>query len=101
MCLGYPAGHKLSRVVIAKDNAVRTSANSLNGHIVDRLLNDAMEHYFEVHADQAWRQLFSERDVVGIKINCLAGKGLSTSPELVDAIIENLKKAGIKKQNII
>ncbi len=69
--------------------------------IVGRMLNDAIEHYFEMRAGQAWPQLFSPNDIVGIKINCLAGKGLSTSPELVDAIVENLLKAGVKKPNIV
>jgi uncharacterized protein (DUF362 family) len=32
--------------------------------------------------------------VVGLKVNCLAGKGISTSPELVKAISERLQQVG-------
>ncbi len=94
--------YQSGRVVTIRNNAVRTYTNSLNGHTVYSMLNLAMERFFEVtNAVEAWKQLFSPHDVVGIKINCLAGRHLSTSPELVDAIIENLQQAGIKKQNII
>jgi len=39
--------------------------------------------------------------MVGLKVNCLAGRGLSTSPELVQAVVERLLQAGIAKKNII
>lgn len=39
--------------------------------------------------------------IIGIKLNCLAGKPLSPSPELVEALVEILKKSGTKEENII
>jgi uncharacterized protein (DUF362 family) len=45
--------------------------------------------------------LFSAGDRVAIKLNCLAGLGLSSSKEVVDAVIANLVQAGVNKNNII
>lgn len=47
------------------------------------------------------RRLFTPADVVGIKVNCLAGKGLSTRPEVVDALAALLAKSGVRADNIV
>ncbi|MCX5887387.1 MAG: DUF362 domain-containing protein [Proteobacteria bacterium] len=49
----------------------------------------------------AWRELFHPKDTVGIKVNCLGGKGVSTHPELVMAVVEGLRIAGVPDSNII
>jgi uncharacterized protein (DUF362 family) len=49
----------------------------------------------------ALKMLFKPADVVGIKINCLAGRGLSTHAELVDAIVARLVGAGVKADHIV
>ncbi|MBN2013343.1 DUF362 domain-containing protein [candidate division KSB1 bacterium] len=91
-----------SRIVIVKNDQVRNGGKLVQASIVEQMLNNAMERYFEVeNADKAWSVLFSSNDVVGIKINCLAGRGMSTSPQLVDAIAENLQRIGVKKDHII
>lgn len=51
--------------------------------------------------EDAWKEFFLEDDVVGIKVNPLAGAELSTHKELVEVLIEGLKSAGIKEGNII
>jgi len=89
-------------VVEAKNSLVRDSNGKLIGHQVNQLLNRAMENLFEVtKPEHAWQQLFNRDDVVGIKINCLAGKGISTHQELVEAIVEGLRSAGVLEKNII
>lgn len=91
-----------SRVIIARSNLVRNSDNTLNPSSVFNLLNNALENLYEINpAKKIWSKLFSPGDTVGIKLNCLAGRGLSSSQELVDAIIENLLSIGIKKGRII
>ncbi|MFH2002784.1 MAG: DUF362 domain-containing protein [Planctomycetota bacterium] len=45
--------------------------------------------------------LFEPGRKIGIKLNCLAGRGLSTHPELVFALIELLVRAGISAEDII
>ncbi len=92
----------MSRVVIARNELVRDGAFTIKGDAVMKLLDGALEAFFEkTPAVEVWRDLFSPRDIVGIKINCLAGRGLSTRPELVEAIIERLLSAGVPKNHII
>ena len=50
---------------------------------------------------KAWRQFVSPDDIVGLKVNPVAGKLLTTSHELVKAVIAQLEKAGIPRQNIV
>jgi uncharacterized protein (DUF362 family) len=49
----------------------------------------------------AFRRLFRATDVVGIKVNTLAGRGLSSHPELVLMLADWLKEAGVRPSNII
>lgn len=49
----------------------------------------------------AWHQFVKPGQVVGLKVNCLAGRGMSTSTLLVEALIERLQEAGIKREDII
>lgn len=49
----------------------------------------------------ALRALFTPDQRVGIKLNCLAGRGLSPQPPLVHALVHGLMEAGIKADNII
>jgi hypothetical protein len=49
----------------------------------------------------AWHQFVSPRDRIGLKVNPVAGKLLSTSLELAEATIQQLQKAGIPRKNII
>jgi uncharacterized protein (DUF362 family) len=50
---------------------------------------------------QAWQTLFSPHDVVGLKVNCLAGRGISTNPALTEAITHKLQMIGITPDRII
>ncbi|MCK7514997.1 MAG: DUF362 domain-containing protein [Desulfobacterales bacterium] len=50
---------------------------------------------------KAWGQFVGPKDVVGIKVNPIGEKLLSTKPEVVDAIIEGLLAAGVRKENIV
>ncbi len=89
-------------VVIAQDDLIRDGNDKLIGDQVEKLLNRTIENLFQVsQPGKAWQQLFTREDTVGIKINCLAGRGISTHFELVEAIIEGLRSAGVLEKNII
>ena len=45
--------------------------------------------------------LFSPRDVVGIKVNCLAGNKLSPRVELVEALVDLIAEVGVDRRKII
>ncbi len=48
----------------------------------------------------AWRMFVAPQDRIGLKINPVAGALLSTSAEVVRAVIQHLENAGIPKKNI-
>lgn len=50
---------------------------------------------------KAWRKFVSPDDIVGLKVNPVAGKLLTTSHELVKAVIAQLERAGIPRENIV
>lgn len=49
----------------------------------------------------AVRALFKPTDTVGIKLNCLAGRGMSPRPELVEALATRLREAGVGRDRIL
>lgn len=51
--------------------------------------------------DDAWRRFVEPKDIIGLKVNPVAGKLLSTSPEIVEVIIRQLQHAGIPKDHIV
>ena len=50
---------------------------------------------------KAWQEFVQPKDVVGIKVNPIGGKLLSTKPEVVDVIIDCLLNDGLPRENII
>jgi hypothetical protein len=49
----------------------------------------------------AWKMFFKPSEIIGLKVNPVAGKELSTSLEITMAIIKQLEAAGIPKKNIV
>jgi hypothetical protein len=49
----------------------------------------------------AWKKFVRPDQIIGIKVNPVAGKILSTSPEIVHVIIRQLEAAGIPRKNIV
>jgi len=50
---------------------------------------------------KAWKTIVKPTDVVGIKINCLGGRGIVTRPDLVRTVVQCLRDAGVPEDNII
>ncbi len=81
-----------SRVVIAREARAPVS----------RLLDRAMQSFFAADSPvAAWRKAVRPGEVVGLKVNCLSGKGASTGTGLVEAICERLQQAGIPQKDIV
>ena len=93
-------GGEKSRVVIAHRRDVRDRHGGVLAASVAKLLDAALENLYGAPVDLIWSTLFSPRDRIGLKVNCLAGKNLSTHHELVDAVVQRLLHAGLKKSNI-
>jgi len=64
-------------------------------------LDRAMENLFQKPALAAWKSLFSDGEIIGLKVNALAGKGLSTHVVLVEAVCKRLQEIGIAPAQII
>ena len=55
----------------------------------------------EKELKNAWRQFVNPSEVIGLKVNPVAGKPLSTSHAVTKSIIKQLLEAGIPKENIV
>jgi uncharacterized protein (DUF362 family) len=96
---GAPAVHlqSPSQVAVMRDAAAVNDASRVAG-LVQRAVSAATG---QSDPAAAWRQLFTPEDVVGLKLNCVGGKGLSPTWPLVDAICAALREVGIPDENII
>lgn len=91
-----------STVVEVKNANVLTEGRRLRPEVVQAMVFEGVRRLSGEKTDKAaWRRYFSPDDVVGIKVNCLFGRGASTHPEVAMAIAEGLKLAGVKPENII
>jgi uncharacterized protein (DUF362 family) len=78
----------------------------LNGKLqpekVDGVLGPALARAAGEEAPvAALRSLFRPSDVVGVKVNCLAGRGLSPNPALVHRLCDWLSEAGVPARSIV
>jgi len=95
------AGAK-SKVVIARDSSLYGASAAPDSARVQKLLDQAMQNFAESSDPVTpWKKLVHPGEVVGLKVNTIAGPGLSTHVVLVEAICERLQQAGIKPGNII
>jgi len=91
-----------SRVVIAKDAMLRGASSTIDPARMSALLDRAMQSSFGTqNALAAWKQLVHPGQVVGLKVNTIAGRGLSTNVTVVQAVIKRLQQTGIKPYDIV
>ncbi len=96
------AAPEKSRVVIASDPALRATFASPESARVLKLLDRAVQSFYAADSPlAAWKKIARPNEVVGLKVNCLSGRGAATSTVLVEAIGERLQQAGIPARNIV
>jgi uncharacterized protein (DUF362 family) len=102
---GPPPGPKSapSRPVVAV--ACRTGLATAGGTTFPPRLEEALGAAVaraagEATAKAAMRRLFRPTDVVGIKVNCLGGRGVSTRPEVALQLAAFLRAAGVPEDRI-
>jgi uncharacterized protein (DUF362 family) len=93
-----PTAHSSNRIVTARYDDTRRLDGDLIGTLVDSTIVEATG---APSASDAWSSLFSAEDSVSIKVNCLSGPAMSTDPRLVRAVVERLKRCGIREGRII
>jgi uncharacterized protein (DUF362 family) len=88
------------RVAVVK-NSRSVKDNTIVGQEVhDMIARSMLELTGEKKLKKAWRKFVSPGDRIGLKINPVAGKSLTTSHEVVRAIIAQLEASGIDRSNL-
>ncbi|MDO8683166.1 MAG: DUF362 domain-containing protein [Armatimonadota bacterium] len=91
-----------SRVVSVTNKDVINLNGGIEPGAVKKMLGQGIARLAGTKSESdGWKKYFKPSDVVGVKINCLFGKGASTHPEVVDAVVAGLISAGVKPGNII
>jgi uncharacterized protein (DUF362 family) len=90
-----------ARVVMVQDAAV-FRGETIDQGLVARMIARGVQRLLDTaEAAAAWKTLFQPQDTVGLKVNCLAGRGLSTKPEVAYAITEGLQSAGVAPEQMV
>jgi len=100
----FPAAAEKSRVIQVHGARALGPTGNADPRELQSMLDLALRRAFDVEkAEDAWRALFPDpKEVVGLKINTVAGRGgVNNSPQLVRAIVHGLGLAGIPKDNVI
>ena len=91
-----------SKVVISRDPLLRGGGSSLDSGRLLKMLDRSVQALHSSDSPQeAWKKVVRPGEVVGLKVNCLAGRGISTSVLLVEVICERLQEAGVAKKDIV
>jgi len=91
-----------SRVVLAKNKKFIKVNGSADASVISKAIDSALLKITDSEKPlDAWTNLFNKNDIVGIKLNCLAGKKFSPHTEIIEAIINGIKSAGVRESNII
>ncbi len=91
-----------SRVVMAHDAMLRGTGASVDSRRMLSLLDRAMQGLFDRdNPIETWKKLVRPGERVGLKVNALGGRGLSSNLQLVEAVCERLQEAGIKANDIV
>ena len=91
-----------SKVVVARDPDLRGRGSSPDSSRVLNLLDRAVQSFYACDSPlAAWKRVARPGEVVGLKVNCLSGRGAATSVVLVEAICERLEQAGIAQKDIV
>jgi len=87
-----------SKVVVSRDRQLRRAGGAIDSNRLQAMLDRAVQALFgRDSAEEAWRQVVRPGETVGLKVNCLAGRGLSTHVALVEALCERLQQVGVRE----
>lgn len=74
----------------------------INASLADEMLAKAMLSLTGAASlSEAWRQFVGPDEIIGLKLNPVAGKMLYTSHEITRAVIRQLEEAGIPRKNLV
>ena len=89
-------------VVIPRDPLLRGAGSNLDSGRLLKMLDGAVQMLYGTDSPlEAWKKVARPGEVVGLKVNGLAGRGISTSVLLVQLLCARLQDAGIPQRDII
>ena len=102
---GPPPGPKSAPsrpvVAVARRPGLATAGGAIDPRLLEAALGAAVARAAgESTPVAAMRRLFRPTDVVGIKVNCLGGRGVSTRPEVALQLAAFLQAAGVPADRI-
>jgi len=77
-----------------KDNAI------VEKEVYDMIARSMLELTGEKKVKKAWRKVVSPGERIGLKVNPVAGKSLTTSHEVVRSVIAQLEESGIDRSQL-
>lgn len=90
------------KVVVARDAALHGPDGSLDEKRAGDLLDRAIAAFTGRNRPvEAWKQIAPMGKHIGLKVNCVGRKGVSTHLPLVLAICERLQQAGVRPGDIL
>lgn len=106
LAAGLPAppgvrSEAFSRIVEVHSSRVTGERGAVQNTVIQKMVRLSVEKLTGEIGKESWKRLFSPDDRVAIKVNCIAGRRLSTHPQVVNAIVEGLKSAGLDDRHII
>ncbi len=88
--------------VVRVDDENSISDGTINDEAVFNMLDEGMRNLGECNdVRDAWRQFVSPGEKIGLKVNPIGGKLLSTSHALVRSVISQLEQSGIAREDIM
>jgi len=88
------------RVAMVKSAASVRDNAIVEQEVYDMIARSMLELTGEKKLKKAWRKFVAPGDRIGLKVNPVAGKSLSTSHEVVRGVIAQLEESGIKRSQI-
>lgn len=74
----------------------------INKTVAEKMLEEAVLGLTgAANLKEAWLQFVGPDDIIGLKVNPVAGKLLTTSHEVCRAVIKQLESAGIPRKNLV
>jgi len=93
---------KLPGAVVEATHDKSVAGDKVDLAVVDEMVRKSlMELTGTSTIAAAWKQFVTPDDIIGLKVNPVAGKTLSTSLEITHAVIRQLEEAGIPRKNIV
>ena len=88
------------RVALVKNSSSVKENAIIEQEVYDMIARSMLELTGEKKLKKAWRRFVSPGERIGLKVNPVAGKSLSTSHEVVRSVIAQLELSGIDRSQI-